>query len=65
MAVAVLGGLFLVNLFLAAIFDEFMRTQEANAAEKALEASAVERAAHGGPSDKQVRVRVSLTLTQP
>ena len=52
-AVAVLGGLFLVNLFLAAIFDEFMRTQEANAVEKALEASAVQKAAHSGRPDRQ------------
>jgi hypothetical protein len=52
-AVAVLGGLFLVNLFLAAIFDEFMRTQEASAADKALEASTVEKAAHSGPPDKR------------
>ena len=52
-AVAVLGGLFLVNLFLAAIFDEFMRTQTASAAEKALEAKAVEHAAHSAQPDKQ------------
>ena len=33
-AIAVLGGMFLVNLFLGVIFDEFMRAQEADSAEK-------------------------------
>ena len=33
-AIAVLGGMFLVNLFLGVIFDEFMRAQEADQAEK-------------------------------
>ena len=31
--VAILGGMFVVNLFLAVIFDEFIRAQEANAQE--------------------------------
>ena len=30
-AIAVLGGLFVVNLFLCVIFDEFMKSQEAEA----------------------------------
>ena len=36
--IAILGGLFLVNLFLAVIFDEFMRAQQADEAEREVSA---------------------------
>ena len=32
--IAILGGMFVINLFLAVIFDEFMRAQASNEAEK-------------------------------
>lgn len=40
-SIAVFGGMFVVNLFLAVIFDEFMRVQEAASAEQQLKASAL------------------------
>ena len=45
--VAILGGLFVVNLFLAVIFDEFIRAQEMYAQEAELKAEkeAAEKAA--------------------
>ena len=48
--VAILGGLFVVNLFLAVIFDEFIRAQEANAAEEEIKA--------GAEADDEINVNV-------
>ena len=44
--IAVIGGMFVVNLFLAVIFDEFMRAQASNDAEKEIN----ERAPKGDPT---------------
>jgi voltage-dependent calcium channel L type alpha-1S len=49
-AIALLGGLFLVNLFLAVIFDEFMRMQESDEAESEATKGASADANGGGPT---------------
>ena len=49
--IAILGGLFVVNLFLAVIFDEFMRAQAGDEAEQEIFASAGD-GDEGGGKDK-------------
>ena len=60
-AAAILGGMFIVNLFLAVIFDEFMRAQQAANAEKEVRRGASESEAPIRPA----RTRSSIAPPNP
>jgi hypothetical protein len=54
-AIAILGGMFVVNLFLAVIFDEFMRAQATEEAVEDLTSGATEGGGFGGRNQRSLQ----------
>lgn len=61
--VAIIGGMFVVNLFLAVIFDEFMRAQESASAEKEVSAGVKADEIPQPDGGHQADVEVALIAT--